>query len=174
MGIVTTVLVPEQHPAFAGHFPGAPLLPGVVLLDEMLRVVEEARGGGGVGRAGVATGAVASTDGVGGGAVASAAAGNAGDAAGTTNAAAGATATTGDAAVTAGGAAAVGASSGWTIATAKFLQPVRPGDELIVEHEALTNGAVRFAIRSAGRAVATGTLVPRLEATERDHGHQAG
>src|SRR5258708_30567844 len=47
MGITVTVLVPPQHPAFDGHFPGAPLLPGVVLLDEMLRVVEDQRPQGG-------------------------------------------------------------------------------------------------------------------------------
>jgi 3-hydroxyacyl-[acyl-carrier-protein] dehydratase len=124
MGTTVTALVPPQHPAFEGHFPGAPLLPGVVLLDEMLRVVEEALFGGG--------GAAAAVPGK------------------------------------------TGAAPGWTIATAKFLQPVRPGDTLTLEHETLTNGAIRFAIRSAGRAVATGTLVPRVEVTEAGHGHQTG
>ena len=105
---MTTLLVSTQHPAFSGHFPDAPLLPGVVLLDEMLRSVEDA-----------------------------------------------------------------GLGNGWSIATAKFLQPVRPGETLTFEHEPLANGALRFAIRSGGRPVATGTLVPRLATTEADDGHQA-
>jgi 3-hydroxymyristoyl/3-hydroxydecanoyl-(acyl carrier protein) dehydratase len=105
----------------------------VVLLDEILRVVEEERPNGGVGAGPGTTGAAADV-----------------------------------------GAGRTGAIAAWTIATAKFLQPVRPGDTLTLEHEALTNGAIRFAIRSAGRAVATGTLVPRPEVTEAGHGHQAG
>ena len=33
------VQVPIDHPAFAGHFPGQPLLPGVSLLAEVLEAV---------------------------------------------------------------------------------------------------------------------------------------
>ena len=42
MGAVTITIAPE-HPALAGHFPGAPILPGVLLLDEMVRAVEQDR-----------------------------------------------------------------------------------------------------------------------------------
>jgi len=31
--------IPADHPAFAGHFPGQPLLPGVSLLAEVLQAV---------------------------------------------------------------------------------------------------------------------------------------
>jgi 3-hydroxyacyl-[acyl-carrier-protein] dehydratase len=92
MGSTTTLVIPAQHPAFDGHFPGAPLLPGVVLLDEMLHVVQPL-------------------------------------------------------------------GHGWAIAAAKFLHPVRPGETLTFEHEALANGTLRFTIRSAGRPVASGTLI---------------
>jgi 3-hydroxymyristoyl/3-hydroxydecanoyl-(acyl carrier protein) dehydratase len=47
MRAVTTFIIPAEHPALAGHFPDAPVLPAVVLLDEMVRVVEC---GSGVGR----------------------------------------------------------------------------------------------------------------------------
>src|SRR5437763_11389720 len=106
MGNTTTLHVPAHHPAFEGHFPGAPLLPGVVLLDEMLQAVR--------------------------------------------------------------------AEPGWTIASAKFLHPVRPGETLTLEHERpLANGAVRFIIRSAGQPVASGTLIPRPANESEHHGHQA-
>ena len=34
-----TLTVPAAHPAFQGHFPGNPLLPGVALLAEVLEAV---------------------------------------------------------------------------------------------------------------------------------------
>ena len=42
---VTTFTIAAEHPALAGHFPDAPILPGVVLLDEMVRVVESGSDG---------------------------------------------------------------------------------------------------------------------------------
>jgi 3-hydroxyacyl-[acyl-carrier-protein] dehydratase len=44
MSAVTTLTIAAEHPALAGHFPGAPILPGVLLLDEMVRAVETEAG----------------------------------------------------------------------------------------------------------------------------------
>lgn len=44
MNDVAHWIVPADHPAFAGHFPGRPILPGVVLLDMVLHVVADAAG----------------------------------------------------------------------------------------------------------------------------------
>jgi 3-hydroxymyristoyl/3-hydroxydecanoyl-(acyl carrier protein) dehydratase len=46
MDELTTLTITAGHPALAGHFPGAPVLPGVVLLDEIVRVVEGEGAGG--------------------------------------------------------------------------------------------------------------------------------
>jgi 3-hydroxyacyl-[acyl-carrier-protein] dehydratase len=34
-----TLELPVDHPAFAGHFPGMPILPGALLLDEVLHAI---------------------------------------------------------------------------------------------------------------------------------------
>ena len=36
--------VPHDHPCLAGHFPGHPLVPGVVLLERVLEAVDAAHG----------------------------------------------------------------------------------------------------------------------------------
>ena len=36
----TTLTIPPEHPAFAGHFPGMPVVPGVVLLDAALYAIQ--------------------------------------------------------------------------------------------------------------------------------------
>ncbi|HEY1892046.1 MAG TPA: hypothetical protein VGG63_16705 [Steroidobacteraceae bacterium] len=96
---MTAVALPiaAAHPAFDGHFPGAPVLPGVVLLDEAVRALELEAGG---------------------------------------------------------------ESRCWRVAAVKFLRAVLPGEALTLERERLAGGAVRFTVRSAGQAVATGTLSP--------------
>jgi 3-hydroxymyristoyl/3-hydroxydecanoyl-(acyl carrier protein) dehydratase len=34
--------VPPDHPALPGHFPGHPIVPGVVILDAVVRAIERA------------------------------------------------------------------------------------------------------------------------------------
>jgi len=38
-------VIPADHPSLAGHFPNAPIVPGVVVLDEVLSAVCEWRKG---------------------------------------------------------------------------------------------------------------------------------
>jgi 3-hydroxymyristoyl/3-hydroxydecanoyl-(acyl carrier protein) dehydratase len=97
--------IDPEHPAFPGHFPGFPVLPGAVLLDHALAAVAQAHG-------------LDLTE--------------------------------------------------WQVA-AKFLDPVRPGDLLILEFWAL-RGQFRFAVRRAHVCVVSGTL---SAAGERGtfHGH---
>jgi 3-hydroxyacyl-[acyl-carrier-protein] dehydratase len=46
--LVTTITLnlPADHPAYRGHFPGRPVLPGVVLLDHVILALEAAGHGG--------------------------------------------------------------------------------------------------------------------------------
>lgn len=36
--------IPHDHPCLPGHFPGRPLVPGVVLLDRVVATIEAAHG----------------------------------------------------------------------------------------------------------------------------------
>jgi 3-hydroxymyristoyl/3-hydroxydecanoyl-(acyl carrier protein) dehydratase len=49
--------VAPDHPALAGHFPGFPVVPGVVLLDETLHAIESAQQREGAVRPAAAAGA---------------------------------------------------------------------------------------------------------------------
>lgn len=37
--------IPANHPTAAGHFPGNPIMPGALLLAEVLRCIEQVEGG---------------------------------------------------------------------------------------------------------------------------------
>ena len=39
-----TLQIPANHPTGAGHFPGNPIIPGALLLAEVLRSIEQAEG----------------------------------------------------------------------------------------------------------------------------------
>ncbi len=42
--MIATIDIPADHPAFAGHFPRNPILPGVVLIDETLQAIASLTG----------------------------------------------------------------------------------------------------------------------------------
>jgi 3-hydroxyacyl-[acyl-carrier-protein] dehydratase len=94
--------IPAEHPSFAGHFPGFPVLPGAVLIDAALNAIAAAKG----------------LD-----------------------------------------------LRQWQLASVKFLDMVRPGDALSLEHGGPVNGSIRFTIRVADRKAVSGTLLhaPVLE-----------
>lgn len=46
----------------------------------------------------------------------------------------------------------------WRIASAKFIDSVRPGDEPVLEYDAADSASIQFTIRVGARAVVTGTL----------------
>lgn len=37
-------MIPEDHPSLPGHFPGRPIVPGVVLLDRVIDAIEARHG----------------------------------------------------------------------------------------------------------------------------------
>jgi len=37
-------VVPQDHPALPGHFPGRPVVPGVVVLERVMEAIEAAHG----------------------------------------------------------------------------------------------------------------------------------
>jgi 3-hydroxyacyl-[acyl-carrier-protein] dehydratase len=37
-------IIPAEHPSLSGHFPGRPIVPGVVLLDRVVEAIEESHG----------------------------------------------------------------------------------------------------------------------------------
>jgi 3-hydroxymyristoyl/3-hydroxydecanoyl-(acyl carrier protein) dehydratase len=39
-----TLAVSNEHPALPGHFPGRPIVPGVVVLDQVIETLKEAYG----------------------------------------------------------------------------------------------------------------------------------
>jgi 3-hydroxymyristoyl/3-hydroxydecanoyl-(acyl carrier protein) dehydratase len=43
--VLTRLRVPEDHPALPGHFPGRPVVPGVLLLDAVLDALRKAGAG---------------------------------------------------------------------------------------------------------------------------------
>jgi len=43
--IVTHFIVPHEHPSLPGHFPGHPIVPGVVLLDLVFGAIRTELGG---------------------------------------------------------------------------------------------------------------------------------
>lgn len=44
MSETSSLVIAHDHPALAGHFPGMPVVPGVMLLDEALHAIGEALG----------------------------------------------------------------------------------------------------------------------------------
>ena len=44
LAVDAALAVPRDHPAFDGHFPGRPILPGVCLLAEAMAALEAATG----------------------------------------------------------------------------------------------------------------------------------
>ena len=87
--------LPAGHSSVEGHFPGNPIVPGAVLLDEILAAIERARGQ---------------------------------------------------------------PPAAWAVKSGKFLQPVRPGDELAMEFTTAPSGDIRFRCSIGALEVVTGLV----------------
>lgn len=99
----TILKIAVDHPAFSGHFPGTPIVPGVVLLDEVLHAI----------------------------------------------------------------AIDIGLDdTAWQISSVKFLSPLKPDEIVIIEHEQLANGTLKFEVVEGNRQIVIGNLVARQQATE--------
>lgn len=94
----TSLKIPVNHPAFAGHFPGTPIVPGVVLLDEVMHVITSETGL---------------------------------------------------------------AASAWQISSVKFLSPLKPDETVMIEHELLANGSLKFEVLDGNRQIVLGSLVAK-------------
>lgn len=46
MTVERTLTIPKEHPALAGHFPGFPIVPGVLVLDEVIETLKARYGDG--------------------------------------------------------------------------------------------------------------------------------
>lgn len=90
--------IPANHPAFAGHFLGTPIVPGVVLLDEVMHAV-------------VAETGLAETK--------------------------------------------------WQINSVKFLSPLKPHEAVIIAHEQLANGTMKFEVLEESRQIVIGSFIAR-------------
>ena len=91
----TVFHIPDDHPAFAGHFPGMPIVPGVLLLDEAIHAIA------------VASGQV---------------------------------------------------EQNRQIGSVKFLSPLGPGSNVVIEHEVQTSGAIHFDIMQGERHIVSGSI----------------
>ena len=96
----TILTIPANHPAFAGHFPGTPIVPGVVLLDEVLHAISLDTG----------------LD-----------------------------------------------ETAWQISSVKFLSPLKPGESVIIEHEQLANGTIKFLVFESADLESVGLESARLK-----------
>lgn len=87
-----------NHPCGAGHFPGNPIIPGALLLDEVLSVIGGHLGAG---------------------------------------------------------------EGAWHVKSAKFPQPVRPGDTVLIEYTQTPAGEIRFECSVSGSKVMSGVASSR-------------